>query len=148
MEQNNDDCRGRHRDRPTHTDHTSLLHFDLDGRRQWPGPDARERLHPYGVYGQGREFVDGGQLIVVDDHRVPRGQLLVRVHRVVHLVPLRDTRGSTGGYKHTHTKSSFDFRDDTHDHLTVRGLGFFPLYDHRARAQQTHLNVPGGGSGL
>lgn len=68
---------------------TSLLHFDLDGRRHRSGTHAGESLHPYGVYRKGRQFVDGGQLVVVHNHRVPRRILLVRICRVVHFVPLR-----------------------------------------------------------
>lgn len=71
-----------------HNNITSLLHFDLNGRRQRPGANTRKRLHSYGVNGQRRQFVDSGQLIIVDHHRVPRRQLLVRVHRVVHFIPL------------------------------------------------------------
>lgn len=71
-----------------------MLHLDLNGRGQGPGADARERLHPNGVNGQRSELVDGGQLIVVDHHGVPRRQLLVRIGRVVHLVSLQTEKST------------------------------------------------------
>ena len=121
-----------------------LAYLNRGRRRAWA--NCRVRLHPDGIDGMWGEIGNGGELIVVDELRLPPRHGQMWICSVVHFVALKLKR-----FYVTLQANRNDTKTDcmfwwTYGNGAILGFGLVPLNNHSAGAKGPDLHIARSGA--